>query len=94
MATKKAILVPISVAKHLKFKHQCGQLGISMSQAIRYMIDAFLDGDIKMERDGLKTAKHLPASWQRPASPGFDVYDELAERTKQVLGDGMHPVNQ
>lgn len=90
---KKALLVPVTLAQHTKFKWKCQQLGISMSQAIRVMVDAFIN-ETTVTPESIKAGGHLPAEWQKERRDSLDIYDELAERTKQVLGDGMHPVNQ
>jgi hypothetical protein len=86
--TQKAIIVPVSLALHTKFKHRCAQDGRSMSQVVRALMEMHVEGLTTPDPTALAKAEPFPwrAERQRKREAELDVYDEIDAMAKELLG--------
>ena len=85
LMSRKSLIVPMTVAMHTKLKWAARREGKSMSRLMRGLIQAYLDGEVKVIGDGRLPKGASSTRISQPEPAAWAVYDEIAAKVDQAL---------
>lgn len=76
---RKNLLIPMPLALHTKLKFKAKSDGVSMSEVVRQLVGGYVNGTVELGEPQVQVARPTVVE-ELP-----DVYDQLADRTREVL---------